>query len=74
MVQWLTNLTGNHEVVGSIPGLPCSVGWGPGIAMSCGVAHRQGLDSPLLWLWYRPADASPVDPWPGNFHMLQVQP
>ena len=21
MAQWLTNLTGNHEVVGSIPGL-----------------------------------------------------
>ena len=21
MVQWLTNLTGNHEVSGSIPGL-----------------------------------------------------
>ena len=25
VAQWLTNLTGNHEVVGSIPGLACGL-------------------------------------------------
>ena len=32
-----------------------SVGWGSGIAMSCGVGHKCGLDLALLWLWCRPA-------------------
>ena len=27
----------------------------PGVAMSCGVGHRFGLDLTLLWLWRRPA-------------------
>ena len=45
VVQWLTNPTGNHEVAGSIP---CSVGWGSGVAVSCGVGCRHGSDPKLL--------------------------
>ena len=29
------------------------MGQGFGIAMSCGVGHRHGLDLALLWLWCR---------------------
>ena len=49
------------EDSGSIPGLaqwPCSVGKGSGIAMSCSIGCRQGLDPELLW----PAAAAPS--WP----------
>ena len=30
--------------------------------MSCGVGHRRGSDSTLLWLWYRPAAEAPIRP------------
>jgi len=30
--------------------------------MSCGVGHRHGLDSSLLWLWCRPAAATLIQP------------
>ena len=52
MAQWLTNPTRNHEVVGSIPGL----------AVSCGVGCRHGLDPTLLRLWCRPAATAPIRP------------
>ena len=32
---------------------PRLVGWGSGVAMSCGLGHRVGLDPELLWLWCR---------------------
>ena len=56
MAQWLTNVTRNHEVVGSIPGL------GSSVAMSCGIGCRQGLDPKLLWLWRRPATTALIRP------------
>ena len=36
---------------------PRSVGYGSGVAVSCGVGHRCGLDLALLWLWRRLAAA-----------------
>ena len=49
-----TNLTGNCEVVGSIPGL---TQWVKDLVftMSCGVSCRCSLDPALLWLCCRPA-------------------
>ena len=41
---------------------PCSVGWGSGVAVSCGVDLRLGLDSELLRLWCTPAAAAPLPP------------
>ena len=32
------------------------------------------LGSGVLWLWCRPATAALIQPLPGYFHMLQVQP
>jgi len=34
---------------------PYSVGWGSGVAMSCGVGCRLSSDPALLWLWCRSA-------------------
>ena len=56
-----TNLTGNHEVVGLIPGL-AQVGRGSGVTMSCGVGCRLGCDLALLWLWWRPAAVALIPP------------
>ena len=33
-----------------------------GVAMSCGVGRRCGLDPVLLWLWHRPAAIAPIRP------------
>ena len=41
---------------------PCSVGWGSGVAVSCGVGHRRSSDPTLLWLWHRLAATAPIRP------------
>ena len=55
------NPTSIHEDVGSILALN-SVGQGSGIAMSCGVGRRRGLDPTLLCLWCRLAAVAPIQP------------
>ena len=35
---------------------------GLGVAMSCGVGLRGGLDLVLLWLWCRTAAVAPIQP------------
>ena len=41
---------------------PCSVGQGPGVAMSCGVGCRRNSDPTLQWLWHRLAAIAPMRP------------
>ena len=53
------NLTRNHEVVGSIPGL---TQWVKDPVLSCSVGHRHSSDPPLLWMWHRPAAVAPIRP------------
>ena len=50
------------------------MGYESGIAVSCDVGRRHGLDPTLLWLWCNLVAVARLDPWPGNFHMPQVQP
>ena len=57
--QWVKNLTSVHEDASLIPGLDQQVK-GSGVAVSCSVGHRRGLDLVLLWLWCRPAAAAPI--------------
>ena len=73
MVQWLMNLTRNHEVAGWLPGLT-QWGQGSGVAMSCGVSCRHGSDPTLLWLRRRPVATVLIRPLVWELHMLRVQP
>ena len=38
------------------------MGQGSGVAMSCGVGRRHGLDPTLLWLWCRLAAVALIGP------------
>ena len=39
---------------------PHTVDQGSGVAVSCDVGHRWGLDPTLLWLWSRLAAVAPI--------------
>ena len=55
------NLTDILEDVGSIPGLTQWVKY-LALPLSCGVGCRRGLGPMFLWLWHRPAAATPIQP------------
>ena len=38
------------------------MGYGSGVALSCGVGRRLSLDPMLLWLWHRPAATALIGP------------
>ena len=38
------------------------MGWGSGVAVSCGVGRRHGSDPMLLWLWCRPLAIALIRP------------
>ena len=61
MAQWLTNLTKNHKVAGSVPALAQWVKRS-GVAVNCGVGCRCSWDPELLWLWRRPVATAPIRP------------
>ena len=58
------NPTGIHDDACGFDPWPQSLGQGSGVAMSCGVSHRCGLDSELLWLWLycKIAAVAPIRP------------
>ena len=47
--------------------MPPSVGWGSGVAVSCGVGLRCGSDPKLLWLWCKPTAVALIGPLPWEF-------
>ena len=59
--QWSTNLTRNHKVAGSTPGL---AQWVKDLVLlvSCGVGGRNGVDPALLWLWCRLVATAQIRP------------
>ena len=72
MTQWLMNLTRNHELVGSIPGLTQWVR-DPVLPVSCDVGRRCSSDLELLWLWHRPAATALIRPLAWDLHMRRMQ-
>ena len=68
-----TNLTSNHEVADSIPEFTQRVKIWHCRELWCRSQMRLGCGV-FLWLWCRPAATAPIQPWPGNLHILRVWP
>ena len=51
------------------------MGWGSGVAVSCGVGCRRSSDPVLLWLWLRPVATALIRPpaWEPPFPMGAAQ-
>ena len=61
VAQWLTIRLGTMRLPVRSP-----ASLGSGIAVSCGVGRRCGLDSVLLWLWHRLDGTAPIRPLAGE--------
>ena len=59
VTQWLTNPTGNHGVVGLIPGLAQWVR-DPGLPRAVVWVADMARIPALLWLWHRPVAVAPI--------------
>ena len=57
--QQVKNPPSIHEDAGLIPGFAHCIE-GSGIALRCGIGRRCRSDLALLWLWCRPAPATPI--------------
>ena len=58
MAQWKQIWLGTTRLW--VPSLALPSGLRIGIAVSCGVGRRCGLDLALLWLWGRPTTTAPI--------------
>ena len=72
VAQGTPNRRGTRRLLASIPGL--TQGWGPCLAVSCGVHRRRDFDLALLWLWCGPAAVAQMGLLAWDPPMARVRP